>query len=63
MGWDFEKTLSDITGDISDVLKTQYGVSYAKQSSPILQENFSKIVVPLIILGIIFVFVLKKKSW
>lgn len=61
MGWDFEKTLSDVGQSLSDVLKTQYGVSYAKQSSPILQENFSKIVVPLIILGIIVIVVLKIK--
>jgi len=62
MSWDWEKSLGEITQSLSDVLKSQYAVSYAKQTSPLIQETFSSMVVPLILLGIIGIVILKWKS-
>ena len=62
MSWDYEKTLSDIGESLSDVLKSQYVLSYTKESQPLLQKSFSGMVVPLIILVIIGIAVLKWKA-
>jgi hypothetical protein len=62
MSWDYEKSLSDIGESLSDVLKSQYVLSYTKESQPLLQKSFSGIVVPLIILVIIGIAVLKWKA-
>jgi hypothetical protein len=62
MSWDYEKTLSDIGESLSDVLKSQYILSYTKESQPLLQKSFSGMVVPLIILVIIGIAVLKWKA-
>ena len=62
MSWDYEKTLSDIGESLSDVLKSQYILSYTKESQPLLQKSFSGMVFPLIILVIIGIAVLKWKA-
>jgi len=66
MPWDWEKTLSDVSEDLADVIKLKYGtetgLKYAQEAQPLLQKTFSGMVVPLIILFIIGIVVLKWKS-
>lgn len=76
MGWDWEKTLSDVGESLADVIKlkyeTEYGLKYAQEAQslvqktaqeaqPLVQKTFSGIVVPLIILFIIGIVVLRWK--
>ncbi len=61
MSWDWEKTLGDVSQDISDVIKSQYALSYAKEAQPLVQQTFSSTVFPLIILILIGIVILKWK--
>jgi len=61
MSWDWEKTLSDIGQDISDIAKSQYALSYAKDAQALTAKSMSSIIIPLGILGIVFLLVWKRK--
>jgi len=61
MSWDWEKTLSDIGEDIGSVVKAQYTMAYAKEAQSLATTSVSQIVIPLAIVGIIFLMVWKWK--
>lgn len=60
MSWDWEKSLGDITDSLSDVLKSEYVTYKAKEAQPLLEQTYKSMVLPLVIIGFVFLLLWKK---
>lgn len=61
MSWDFEKTLGDVSASITDIFKTEYLMRQAKEAESLSTRSVNDILIPVAILGMIFLIIWKMK--